>query len=379
MFVDLIANHNKKGETMANYKQDLNNKTWCVRYRVIEFDKSIETRKRGFKTKRAAELWYSNLLSNKDAENIGARMKLNQLFELYKVDMQERLKASSVKSACDVTRLYILPFFGEKQVNKITAQDIRDWKATINKKDYKYKYKAKMYSAFSALLNFAKKFYGLTFNAVNICGNFTNNEPKVEMSFWTEEEFKAVISNADDLTYKTLFSMLYLTGARKGELLALSWSDIDFNTSIIKIRKSINRKGLGNGISYEVTTPKNKASYRDILMPSGLIKLIKEYKEFCSTIDGFSKTSFVFGNHKPLAEQTIRRKLNKWAELSNVKEIRVHDLRHSHASLLINKGQNILIVSQLLGHSDISRTLNTYGHLFPNAQREIIDAIDIAL
>ena len=98
MFVDLIANHNKKGETMANYKQDLNNKTWCVRYRVIEFDKSIETRKRGFKTKRAAELWYSNLLSNKDAENIGARMKLNQLFELYKVDMQERLKARDRKS-----------------------------------------------------------------------------------------------------------------------------------------------------------------------------------------------------------------------------------------------------------------------------------------
>lgn len=82
---------------------------------------------------------------------------------------------------------------------------------------------------------------------------------------------------------------------------------------------------------------------------------------------------------KPYCEQTIRRRLEHYAKITNVKYIRIHDLRHSHASLLINKGQNILIVAQRLGHSDVTQTLNTYAHLMPSAQQEIIGALDIKI
>lgn len=130
---------------------------------------------------------------------------------------------------------------------------------------------------------------------------------------------------------------------------------------------------------YEITTPKNKASYRRVMMPKNLVDIISQYKIKCESEYEFNDDFFVFGGKLPLVDQTIRRRLDSYAKKAGVKQIRIHDLRHSHASLLINKGQNILIVSKRLGHSDITQTLNTYSHLFPNVQKQIIDAIDIKL
>ena len=94
---------------------------------------------------------------------------------------------------------------------------------------------------------------------------------------------------------------------------------------------------------------------------------------------GFNKDWFVFGGETPLSDQTIRRKMNNMSKIAGVKQIRVHDLRHSHASLLINNGHNIIIVAKRLGHSDIKQTLNTYSHLMPNIQSEIVESLNINL
>ena len=114
-------------------------------------------------------------------------------------------------------------------------------------------------------------------------------------------------------------------------------------------------------------------------MPHNLVQMLWEHKDRCKTEYGFQEDWFVFGSQEPLSDQTIRRRLNEYADKAGVKRIRVHDLRHSHASLLINKGQNILIVSQRLGHSDITQTLNIYSHLMPNVQKQIINALDFEM
>lgn len=136
---------------------------------------------------------------------------------------------------------------------------------------------------------------------------------------------------------------------------------------------------LSDSRSYEITTPKNRSSYRNVLMPHNLVQMLWEHKDRCKTEYGFQEDWFVFGSQEPLSDQTIRRRLNEYADKAGVKRIRVHDLRHSHASLLINKGQNILIVSQRLGHSDITQTLNIYSHLMPNVQKQIINALDFEM
>lgn len=114
-------------------------------------------------------------------------------------------------------------------------------------------------------------------------------------------------------------------------------------------------------------------------MPMNLVKMLWEHQKRCKEEYGYCPDWFVFGGEEPLSDQTIRRRLNEYADKAGVKRIRVHDIRHSHASLLINKGQNILIVSQRLGHSDVTQTLNTYSHLMPNVQRQIINALDFEM
>lgn len=325
---------------------------------------------------------------------------VKELYEEYVKYISSRLKAGSVRSASDVLRLFVLPDFGDREVESLTPQDIREWQERIIAKGFGYKYKAKIYCGFTAMLNYGIKFHDLRENVVSRVGNFKNTDRKKEMLFWTEEEFKQFYAAIDDGLYRVYFSFLYLTGCRKGESLALTWNDIDFVRKEVRINKSLNRKQKSQGMkeqpniplassdlgwhisasrSYEITTPKNKSSYRNVLMPMNLVKMLWEHQKRCKEEYGYRSDWFVFGGEEPLSDQTIRRRLNEYADKAGVKRIRVHDIRHSHASLLINKGQNILIVSQRLGHSDVTQTLNTYSHLMPSVQKQIINALDFEM
>ncbi len=417
------------------FTQDKTTKKWNIRAKYQTDEKIKEFRKRGIDSKKEAKLiWLDfygqfesidlnkvdvnipsveqfELIKVKDSRNaiqpwfnqnsqkhIG--LTINELYELYKNYITQRLKSGSVRSACDVIRKFVLPTFGDLDAGEITTNDILDWQNFLNSTKYKYKYKSKIYCGFTALMNYGIKFHNLSENVVSKVGNFKNNEQRREMLIWSEDEFQKVYSVINDQLYQCLIAFLYLMGTREGEALALTWRDVDFIREEVKINKSINRKraekgykaeimGFENlsamgwhnvcGRKYEITTPKNKASYRQIVLPKNLVNILKEYKVICEQEYDFAENNFVFGGKFPLSSQTVRRRLNEYADKAGVKRIRVHDLRHSHASLLINKGQNILIVSQRLGHSDITQTLNTYSHLFPNVQKQIIDAIDLEL
>lgn len=370
------------------YIQKEKNGTYTIKFYEIVDGKRIQRSKRGNKTQREANNYYIQYMAGKPERDAKAKqpqeskadtLTVGECFDEYKTYIEQNLKTSSRKSATDVLKLHVLPYFNDKAISKITPQDVVKWKTDINSKRYKFKYKSKIYCAFTALINYARKMYNIRDNPVSNMGNFKNMEAKKEMAFWTKEEFTKFISVVDIELYRIFFTFLYLSGCRKGEAMALSWNDVDFNTSVVHIRKNLNRKGLSNGQLYEITTPKTKAGNRDILLPETLIKLLKEHKKSCEKIDGFNNNSFVFGTSTPLVEQTIRRRLDEYALKAGVKKIRVHDLRHSHASLLISQGADILIVSQRLGHSDISETLNTYSHMFPNKQKTLIDGLNISI
>ena len=328
-------------------------------------------------------------------------MTVNELYEAYKQYIMTRLKDGSIRSACDVIKNFVLPTFGDFDVGEITTRDVMDWQSYLNGTKYTYKYKSKIYCGFTALMNYGIKFHNLTENVVSKVGNFRNTERRKEMKIWSENEFQKVYAVIDDETYRCFISFMYLMGTRKGEALALTWNDVDLNKAEVDINKSINRKrpvkgeiikeeinsenptSMGwhciGGRKYQITTPKNAASYRKIVIPQNLLKILKKYRAFCEQEYDFRESDFVFGGKVPLSDQTLRRQFDRYAEKAGVKRIRIHDLRHSHASLLINKGKNILIVSKRLGHGDITQTLNTYSHLFPNAQKQIIDAIEMEL
>ena len=199
-------------------------------------------------------------------------------------------------------------------------------------------------------------------------------EAKPEMQFWTPEEFGNFIQNVAAKEYRMLFEFLYVTGCRRGEVLALTWNDIDTDLQTVRINKSVTFKAKNFEKSFKVTTPKNAGSNRTVSIPSFLCDDLIEYRRWQS--ENFAEADFVFCGDSPLPATTIARKLDEGAKAAGVKRIRVHDLRHSCASLLIHKGVSIVAVSKRLGHTSIEQTLNTYSHMLPDDQKMILETLE---
>lgn len=202
------------------------------------------------------------------------------------------------------------------------------------------------------------------------------------MSFYTPEEFKKYIEiarkqalekqkkekNLYEWNFYVFFNIAYYTGLRKGEIHALRWNDI--NGEYLSVKHSITQK-LKNRIDVE-TPPKNKSSIRTLQMPLPLIKILKEHKKRQMQLPSFSEDSRILGDGKCLRDTTIQKKNIQYSSLAKVKTIRIHDFRHSHASVLANMGINIQEVARRLGHSKVEITWNTYSHLYPKEEEKAV-------
>lgn len=364
---------------MASYsKRKLKGgEVWDARFRIVEFGKVVNKSLNGYKTKKEAQSAVAKFMLTYEAtEKPTDEMKFEELYLLYIQHIKNRLKHSSQITIGLSLETHILPYFKDYTLSKITKKDIIEWqnKISAHPKNYSYAYKKKLHGYLTAIFNYAMEFHDLPTNPASKAKNFKNFEIKSEMKFWTEEEFKKFISAVDDLLYKAFFSFLYLTGARRGEALALTWGDFKDNYVIINKACDFHIKGQ----RYALTSPKNQSSNRKIILPESLVNLLKELQNNWS-YGSNSKINFIFGGTEPLPPETIRRKMKEYCEKSGVKEIRIHDFRHSHASLLINNSQNVLAVAKRLGHTNIEMTLNRYSHFFDKEQAKLADSINIEL
>lgn len=202
------------------------------------------------------------------------------------------------------------------------------------------------------------------------------------MSFYTPEEFKKYIEvakkqalkkqkkekNLYEWNFYVFFNIAYYTGLRKGEIHALRWNDI--NNDYLSVKHSITQK-LKNRCDVE-TPPKNKSSIRTLQIPLPLIKILKEHKKRQMQLQNFSEDSRILGDGKCLRDTTIQKRNMLYSSLAGVKTIRIHDFRHSHASLLANMGINIQEVARRLGHTKVEITWNTYSHLYPKEEEKAV-------
>ena len=263
----------------------------------------------------------------------------------------------------------ILYPFKDYTISEITKPIILDWQSSLS--SYSYKYKSKIRGLLYSFYRYLSLYYDID-NIMQKIEPFKKPNIKKEMDIWTLTEFNQFIDTFNnDITFKTLFSFLYYTGCRIGETLALNYNDFDFKNKTVNICKNISSKVFNE--SYVITTPKNYSSYRKIILPDILIKLLDDYIKENPNIENYP---FFFGNNAPLDDNTIYRRLKTHAAEANLKTIRIHDFRHSHASLLIENGANIVLVSKRLGHTNTEQTLNTYTHLFPNSEQELIEKLN---
>jgi Site-specific recombinase XerD len=354
-------------------------KKGIVKYRIEfyyknENKKNIQERKNGFATKREAQNYQIRFLARLENNDSPKILSFEQLYNFYIEDKQKRIKETTIKTVTYIVKTHIMNNFKDRNIYDITTNDIRTWHNYILDKNYSDNYNKKLHTVFSEIMNYAVKYFNLNYNVLTKVGLLPkrNNNVK-EMLIYTQVEFEKFDSVIDDITFKALFNTLYWTGLRKGEAFALNWNDIDFDNKTININKTL---AYVQGKERYLTSPKNATSNRKILIDNNLLQLLKELQEIQKQVAGYNDNFVVFGGVKYLGNETVRRRKKKYSELANVKEIRLHDFRHSHASWLINNGANIVLVAKRLGHKDTQMTLNTYTHLFPNAEQDILNLIE---
>ena len=301
-------------------------------------------------------------------------VNFNIAMEDYFIYLRHKLKCTTYETNVRKIKLYILNYFKNRSIN-ITTKDYLEWQYYINSLGFKYRYKSSLHYCFSDFLNFCQIYYGLEANIATKVGNFRNDEVNTLGEIWTIEEFNQFIGVVDNPTYKVLFKLLFFTGMRKGEILALTWNDFDETNSTIYINKSVTR--LVNNGKRVITTPKTKSSIRLLNINDFIVNELIEYKKFCkSYYINFNDNYFIFGGYQPISFTHLERKKNEYCNLSVVKQIKIHEFRHSHACLLFQKNVPISEISHRLGHSTLSMTMDTYLKYLPNNEKRVLETLN---
>ena len=341
--------------------------TWKVyiRYKDWMGQPQVKT-KRGFATKKEALAWEREFLQLQSKD---INMSMNAFADIYMRDMKPRLKHSTYLNKRHIIESKILPYFGKKALNSIKAADVIQWQnELLNARDeagnaYSPTYLRTIQNQLSAIFNHAKRFYSLPANPSEQAGKMGKSNAK-EMLFWTRDEYLQFIETmkVKPMSYYA-FEVLYWTGIREGELLALTPADFDFANKRLSINKTYQRLEKTDLI----TDPKTEQSNRIIALPDFLCE---EMEDFISSIYGIKPNTRIFA----ITKNYLHREMDRGCAESGVKRIRIHDLRHSHVAHLIELGFSPVAIAERLGHKGISITF-MYSHLYPSKQHELADKL----
>ena len=313
-------------------------------------------------------------------------MTVGQLYEEYMEQKRQEVRVTTYDKTRRNLECAVLPEFADAPLKRLNAQMMQKWKNSIGARDLKANTKKNYYKEFSALLNYAVKREYIAKNPLKLVGNFrtTEFERPEEMLYYTPEEYKKYAAAALDIAqnspeskefanfaYYVFFSIAFYTGMRKGEINSLKWENIDGVT--IKVRTSVSQKVKGGYVEGDTKTV---SSVRDVIMPEPLRRIVEEHRARQQRDSRFTESYYVCGGTKCLPDSTIEHRNQQYASAAGVKHIRIHDFRHTHASLLINEGINIMEVSRRLGHRDIKETLETYSHLYPREEDKAVAVLN---
>ena len=337
--------------------------------------KQIQKYRSGFQTKKEAREEYSKLVLTSTAELTEKKKTISfQQFieETYLPWYKTQVKESTYLNRRSTIQKHF-SYFYKMATDEIEPINVQNWQLELAKEfspNYIRIVQGMLSIAFdrAIVLGIAKK------NPSRMVGNIKSKKTKVD--FWTLEEFQKVIS----LLYKgdyyehylfISFWLLFMTGMRIGEAAALQWSDIDFETGLSNINKTLYYKSMDE---YKFVDPKTQASVRTIYIDADTIRELKAWREVQQKV--LKGCGFILSySGIPTSKHTLPRALEKLAGLAGVHRIKIHSLRHSHASLLISMGENPLLIKERLGHEKIQTTLGTYGHLYPNTNLEVANKL----
>lgn len=353
---------------MPAYKDEERN-TWFSSFRFKDWTGKVKSkRKRGFKTRREALEWENSFKSRQAGQ---LNMSMKDFIDVYRDERFPRLKEVTRRNKEYIEDDKIIPFFGKLPINEITSRDVIRWQNELlrykdaNGMPYTPSYLKKLHDELNAIFNFAMRYYALPTNPASIAGNF-GSDRLIEMNFWTTDEYLRFSEEVmEEPCYYYYFQVLYWLGLREGEAFALTKSDFDFVKKTVTVNKTYQEANEKE----KVTTPKTPRSNRTITVPDFLCDELEDY--FNMLMDDIPDGRIFY----MLSKSSVTRKLKKKADQAGVKKIRVHDLRHSHVSLLINMGYNAVAIAERMGHESVHVTYR-YAHLFPDVQSDMASRLN---
>ena len=198
--------------------------------------------------------------------------------------------------------------------------------------------------------------------------------PHKEMQIWEEPEVTQFLATAAGTRFEALYQLAIVTGMREGELLGLQWKDIQWHRGMLQVRRQAVYR-TSEGMVF--TTPKTKAGLRTIKLGESTLQQLRAHRERQQATAQYVGTDwsdldvvFSSARGKPIYQTVLNEEYKKVLAASGVKKIRFHDLRHTAASLMLNYGVPVVVVSKILGHANPSITMNIYAHLITSQQHQ---------
>ncbi len=323
--------------------------------------------------KDSAKQLEAKLLSDIKEKSPTERITVRELYDDYMAAKKQSVRATSWDKSRNVLETHILPRIGSVRLEHLTPQRLQKWKNDVGELELALTTKRNVYKELNSMLNWAVKLERIRRNPLKSVGTFQDvyfEKPAEKLKYYTAEqykEFSAVARESGDWPYYVFFSIAFYTGMRKGEINALKWSDIEGTT--LHVRRSIAQKLKGGDIE---TPPKNKSSYRDLQIPLPLMEILHTHKQRQQKDSRFTEDYRVCGGSSVLRDSSIENKNKAYSAAAGLPHIRIHDFRHTHASLLVNEGISIQEVARRLGHSKVEITWNTYSHLYPREEERAV-------
>lgn len=353
---------------MSVYKDEARS-TWYVKFKHKNWKgESKWVTKRGFKTKREAAQWERDFEMREDGS---LDMTFAEFVKVYQNDHNPRIKESTSAMKDNIISTKLIPYLGHKNIREITTRDVIRWqnemlsyRDPVTGMPYSKSYLKTIHNQLSAVFNHAVRYYKLKENPAAIVGNM-GSEKGICMKYWTKEQYlKFAEAIMDDPRAYYAFQTLYWCGIREGELLALLPGDLDFEKGTLSVSKTFQHL-KGRDI---ITEPKTPKSNRDVRMPEFLVQELQDYIRMQYDL---SPADRLF----PLSKSYLYRVMARGSKEAGVPKIRIHDLRHSHVSLLIDMGYSAVAIADRMGHESIDITYR-YAHMFPTVQTDMANKLN---
>lgn len=366
---------------MPVYKDDKRGTWYYVMHFQDEMGKRKQKKKRGFKTKKAATEALKGLEVDMSRGNYVAPAKIKfgeYIYEWLKVKSMSLGKQTLLMYEMNI-KTHVIPFLGNLQLDQIKSIHLQRFVTGLRDKKLADSTIKRVFSIVNACLNYAVKMGTLSVNEASKIESLKVSHKK--MSIWDVKQINKFLEVAEGHRYYGVFYMAILTGLRQGELLGLRWEDVDFNQRVLHVRQILEHDGK----SFKEGA-KTKSSVRSVAISTSVKRVLMQRKEELDSEKDYLRTDYtnldlVMCTEKgtPIHPRNLIRAFKQLSEKADLPRIRFHDLRHTHATLMIYKNEPMKLIADRLGHSKISTTMDTYGHLLPNMQQDASDRLDQTL